>query len=182
MRCPVHEPPSRACLAPSVVIHPRERPPRPAHPAFRQPFYTCPVIPALIEELRRVLETGPPLRLAVLFGSGARRGLRADSDLDIGIVPRDPDLSLAAELDLQARLERVSRRHVDLVRLDAASTLLRWEAARHAVLILADRPGELSRFVAAAALEHADFILAFDLSAERFRQRLLALPTGASRT
>lgn len=120
------------------------------------------------------------MRLAILFGSGARGRLRADSDLDVGIVPRDPDLPLAAELDLQVRFERASLRHVDLVRLDRASTLLRWEAARHAVLILADPPREFSRFVADAALEHSDFVTAFGPAAERFRQRLLALATGSS--
>ena len=130
--------------------------------------------PTIIDDLYRALDPGPPLRLAVLFGSGARGGLRADSDLDVGIVPRDPDLPLTVELDLQARLERASLRHVDLVRLDRASTLLRWEAARHAVLILADPPREFSRFVADAALEHADFMSAFGPAAELFRRRLLA--------
>jgi predicted nucleotidyltransferase len=136
----------------------------------------------IIDDLRQALETGPPLRLAVLFGSAARAGLRPDSDLDVGIVPGDPELPLRAELDLQAHLERASLRHVDLVRLDHASTLLRWEAARRSLLIVADPPQEFSRFVAAAALEHADFVSAFDTAAARFLQRLLALPTGSSPT
>lgn len=42
------------------------------------------------------------MRLAVVFGSGARVALRPDSDVDIGIVPSDSELRLAAELDLQA--------------------------------------------------------------------------------
>jgi predicted nucleotidyltransferase len=134
----------------------------------------------IIDDLRQALETGPPRCLAVLFGSAARAGLRPDSDLDVGIVPRDPDLPLRAELDLQAHLERASLRHVDLVRLDRASTLLRWEVARRSLLIVADPPQEFSRFVAAAALEHADFVSAFGTAAARFLQRLLALPTGSS--
>jgi len=136
------------------------------------------VTAAIIDDLRRVLETGPPLRLAVLFGSAARGELRADSDLDVGIVPRNPDVPLAAELDLQARLERACRRRVDLVRLDRASTLLRWEAARHAVVVLVEPPREFSRFVQDVALEHADFVSAFGPAAEHFRQRLLAVPNG----
>ncbi len=136
----------------------------------------------IIDDLRQALETGPPLRLAVLFGSAARARLRPDSDLDVGILPRDPDLPLRAELDLQAHLERASLRHVDLVRLDRASTLLRWEVARRSLLIVADPPQEFSRFVAAAALEHADFVSAFGTAAARFLQRLLALPTGSPPT
>ena len=136
----------------------------------------------IIDELRRALEIGPPLRLAVLFGSAARGALRAKSDLDVGIVPENPDLPLNVELDLQARLERACLRHVDLVRLDRASTLLRWEAARHAVVILAEPPREFSRFVEHAALEHADFVAAFGSAAERFRQRLLTLRSGPAPT
>jgi uncharacterized protein len=123
--------------------------------------------------VRRALEGGPPLRLAILFGSGARGDLRPDSDVDIGIIPRDPELPLTEELDLQARLSDACERTVDLVRLDRASTLLRWEAACVAVLALADPPQEFCRFVAAAAVEHADLITTLAPAAERFRQRLI---------
>jgi hypothetical protein len=47
-------------------------------------------------------------------------------------------------------------------------------------LIVADPPQEFSRLVAAAALEHADFVSAFATAAARFLQRLLALPTGSA--
>ena len=120
----------------------------------------------------RALAEGPPLRLAVIFGSAARGLLRPDSDIDIGIIPCDPRLPLAAELDLQVRLERACARPVDLVRLDRASTLLKWEAARRGAAVLADPPHEFPRFVAAAALEHADLMTALAPAAERFRQRL----------
>lgn len=129
----------------------------------------------LQDRIRRLLAGGPALRLAILFGSGARGALRPDSDVDVGIVPRDPDLSLAAELDLQVRLERGCGRPVDLVRIDRASTLLRWEAARGAVPVLAEPREEFARFLAAAAIEHADFMTALTTAAERFRQRLLAI-------
>jgi predicted nucleotidyltransferase len=143
-------------------------------------IYTRLVLPpAIAERLRRTLEAGPPLRLAVLFGSSARTRQHPESDLDVGIVPCDPDLPLIAELDLQVGLEHESGRRVDLVRLDRASTLLRWEAARHGIVILAEPPREHARFVADAALEHAEFALVFGPAAERFRQRLLEpLPTS----
>jgi predicted nucleotidyltransferase len=137
---------------------------------------------AIVDELRRALEAGPALRLAVLFGSAARDRLGTGSDLDVGIVPRDPDLPLAAELDLQARLERACRRPVDLVRLDRASALLRWEAARHGIAILARPPHEISRFLAEAALEHADLVPVWTTAAGRFRRALLARPTRRAPT
>ena len=126
-----------------------------------------------VETIRRVLTGGPPVRLAVVFGSAARGMLRPDSDLDVGIVPSDPELPMAAELDLQARLERACARPVDLVRLDRATTLLRWEAARWAVPVIAHPPQEFPRFIAEAAIEHAEFMETYAPSAERYRQRLL---------
>jgi uncharacterized protein len=135
----------------------------------------------LADRVRLALADGPPLRLVVLFGSAARDALRRDSDVDLGIVPVDRDLPLAAELDLHARLERACGRPVDLVRLDRTSTLLRWEAARSGILVLADPPEEFPRFLARAALEHADLMTTLAPAAERFRQRLAATSPPASR-
>jgi predicted nucleotidyltransferase len=83
----------------------------------------------LVDRIRRALAVDPPLRLAILFGSGARGALRPDSDVDVGIIPCDADLSLRDELDLQARLARACARDVDLVRLDRAPTRLRCGSA-----------------------------------------------------
>jgi predicted nucleotidyltransferase len=109
-----------------------------------------------LEPLRRALAIGPSLRFALLFGSATAGRMHPESDLDVGIVPVDPDLPLRAELELQASLERASGGPVDLIRLDRASTLLRWEAARRGVSLVARSPDELTRFVARAALDHAD--------------------------
>lgn len=134
----------------------------------------------LLDRIRAVLAGGPPLRLAIVFGSAARGELRPDSDIDVGIVPVDPDLPLAAELDLQACLERACGRPVDLLRLDRASTLLTWEAARRGRLVLADSAVTFARFRARAALDHADLATVLGPVAERLRRRL-AHP-GAGKT
>jgi predicted nucleotidyltransferase len=63
---------------------------------------TTTVVPR--DRILSVLQAGPPLRLAMLFGSAARGTAHPGSDLDIGIVPVDPDLALSIELDLQAEL------------------------------------------------------------------------------
>jgi predicted nucleotidyltransferase len=128
-----------------------------------------------IDALKDVLRRGPPLRLALLFGSGARGELRPDSDLDVGIVPADPAMPFHAEADLQIDLERTTGRKVDLVRLDKASTLLRGQVARDAQLLLESREGEFRHFRAAATIEYLDFLPLYDAAAERFRQSLLRL-------
>ena len=123
----------------------------------------------------REFKGGPPLKLALLFGSVAKGAARPDSDIDVAIIPRDEALSLGAELDLQAALSAACGRPVDLVRLDRASTLMRWQVARDGVVLLAEPAVEHSRFRARAGIEHADFNLVRDPAAERFRQRMAAL-------
>jgi predicted nucleotidyltransferase len=126
----------------------------------------------LLDKVRCVLEAGPPLRLAVLFGSFAKQRARADSDLDIAILPRDESLSLRDELDLAAQLSLSAGREVDLVRLDRATALLRWEIAKDGILLVADPTSEWLRFRVAAASEHADMADALDRAARLFRKRI----------
>lgn len=56
----------------------------------------------------------------MLFGSRARGDERPDSDVDIGFVPIDADMTLGDELALQARLERVAARLIAEVALEHA--------------------------------------------------------------
>jgi predicted nucleotidyltransferase len=132
---------------------------------------TTTVVPR--DRILSVLQAGPPLRLAMLFGSAARGTAHAGSDLDIGIVPVDPELALSIELDLQAELARVCGRDVDLVRLDRAPTLVKWKVARDGQVLLQWSPSEAARFVASAASEYLDFAPSFERAAERFRRSLV---------
>lgn len=126
-----------------------------------------------------MLRSGPPLRLALLFGSAARGELRDDSDLDIGIVPQDADLTLADEVELQRRLEQASGRAVDLLRLDRANTFLLGQVARDAQPLVEARPGAFVRFRVRALSEWLDFKPDFDRAATVFRQRLMDLGLAA---
>ena len=110
----------------------------------------------------------------MLFGSAAKGTLRPDSDVDIAVFPIDPHLPLGAELTLQTALNRVCGRDVDLVRLDQASTLVRWQVIRNGRLLIEPVPFSAARFAAVAAADYIDFAPAFDRAAETFRRRLLA--------
>jgi Polymerase beta, Nucleotidyltransferase len=100
--------------------------------------------------------------------------LHAESDVDVGIVPVSRAMTLRQELEVQAELQRVCGRLVDLVRLDGSDTLLRWEVARSGCVLLERSSGVAARFRAQAALEHADIAPLIEAGAERWRRAVLA--------
>lgn len=72
----------------------------------------------LLAELRAALRTEPNVRFALLFGSAATGEDSPDSDVDVLVSLRDPDVSRL--LGLERRLEARIGRPVDLVRLEDA--------------------------------------------------------------
>ena len=126
------------------------------------------------DRIRQVLLEGPPLQLAILFGSRARRSARPDSDIDIAILPVEPELSLRDEGLLVANLERAAGASVDLVRLDRAAPALRWRIARDGVVLLSSPSHVAPRFLARAGIEH-DELRDLEIDAmRRYRARLAA--------
>lgn len=111
----------------------------------------------------------------MVFGSVATGTARPDSDIDIGMIfPRDPNLSLTDELTLQTALARASGRNVDIVRLDRAPTLVRWQVVRHGRVLLENEPFAVARFTADSVAEYLDFAPALMRAAETFRRVLAA--------
>ena len=130
--------------------------------------------PLLIDRIARVLRDGPALRVAMLFGSAARGQLHADSDVDLGILPVDTDLPLRAELDLQAALAQACGRSVDLVRLDHATTVLKWRVLQEGRAIAPTSHADLVRFTRDSALEYAEFAPALHRAEVAFQAKLRA--------
>lgn len=87
----------------------------------------------MLERLKRQAAVWPELKLAVLFGSTARGQARPKSDVDLGVLldPYSPELRFQVE----AELGRAAGRPVDVVLLDDAPPLLRFEIAREGVLL-----------------------------------------------
>ena len=93
------------------------------------------------------------VRLAVLFGSSARGRERSGSDLDVGVVGEPADgLNM-----LQVRLTRAAGQSVDLVALETAPPLLRFEIARDGQLLLERTPHLWSDFKAKAMVDWWDW-------------------------
>jgi len=85
-----------------------------------------------MDDLQSALEERAEVRLAVLFGSSARDGAGRDADLALIIAPDTPALRRSLEADLG----RAAGRAVDIVYLDQAPPLLRFEIARDGKVLI----------------------------------------------
>ena len=89
------------------------------------------------------------VQLAVVFGSAARHATHRRSDLDIGVSGVAPARLPA----LAVTLARIAGREVDLIALDTAPPLLRFEIAREGSVLLARAPHLWPDFQARAMVE-----------------------------
>jgi len=100
------------------------------------------------------LQSWSGARLAVLFGSAARGKPAPGSDLDVGVL-LDPGGKSAAALEVA--LARATGRRVDVVRLEAAPPLLRFEIARDGRVLLERAPYAWADFRARAMTDWWDW-------------------------
>ena len=133
---------------------------------------------SLRERLAAAIASGPSLALAVLFGSAAQGVLRANSDVDVAIVPMEGGLDAAAETLLWRRLTAAARREVDLVRVDETPTLLKWRIATTGIPLFEVQPGTFAHFQASAASEYMDYAPTLAHCGELFRRRLAGASTS----
>jgi len=110
---------------------------------------------ALVSDLRTWLTPRDEVDLVVLFGSAAREAIRADSDIDVGVVYRTTDR--ARREAFANDLERRVRRELDIVELDHAPPQLRFEIARDGTLLVERAEGMWTDFRAHAFVDWWDF-------------------------
>jgi predicted nucleotidyltransferase len=145
------------------VRRPRARPPG-FGSGIRDSGYNLPMAPdtstsALSErvatdQIRSLLERTPGVALAVVFGSMARAGSPNARDLDIAVLT-DADLELPPFLGVA--IERATQRVVDLVHLNTAPPLLRFEIARDGVVLVERRPHTWADFRQRAMVDWWDW-------------------------
>jgi len=124
--------------------------------------------------LKDVLTADRRVRLAVVFGSAALDGERPGSDLDVGVLV-EPDSDSRPPLDVV--LSRATGRPVDLVRLDSAPPLLRFEVARDGVVLVERVPHAWADFRARAMTDWWDWAptarMLHAAAASRLREQVL---------
>jgi uncharacterized protein len=134
--------------------------------------------PLLIARLRAAVVKSAPVRLAILFGSTASGRMRPDSDIDVAILGDENGVDDSQELDLTRALALAGKAEVDLIRIERASTLLKWQIAIRGVPLYESSPGEFARFRARAASEYIDFAPALAYYGEIFGRRLIEQGRG----
>lgn len=119
------------------------------------PALSCP--PAgLLDSLGEVLRLFPRVRLAVLFGSLAQGGARADSDLDLA-VDAGQALTATQRLRLTQALAEKTGRAVDLIDLTDVGMPLLGQIVQHGVRVVGDA-SDFGRLMSRSLIEQADFM------------------------
>jgi predicted nucleotidyltransferase len=109
----------------------------------------------LLDRLREALADLPTVRLAAVFGSVARGEERPGSDMDVG-VRLEPDSS-ALRQEVEAALGRAAGREVDVVYLDEAPPLLRFEIGADGIVLVERQPHAWSDFRMRAMIDWWDW-------------------------
>jgi predicted nucleotidyltransferase len=107
------------------------------------------------DAIRRVLESRADVTLAYVFGSAARGGARASSDVDVAVLFEA--LPEAGDLDrLAAGLQTAAGRRVDLVVLNTAPPLLAHEIIKTGRRLACRSEVERVRFETRAMARYMD--------------------------
>jgi len=115
--------------------------------------------------IREALAGFPDLRVAILFGSLARGGARAESDIDLAVLASEP-LSPSTICEIVSAVAEAIGRPVDLVDLARAGEPLLGEILRHGRFLLESDPEARAELMRRHIFESTDFL--------PYRRRILA--------
>jgi hypothetical protein len=107
------------------------------------------------QRLEQVLAAAPRVVAAWVFGSAQSGEIKEGSDLDIGVL-FDSKPSFDEQLDLLGKLQRALQiEQIDLVTLNEANPILRFEAISGRAVFCRD-PGRRAEFASLTAREYED--------------------------
>lgn len=114
----------------------------------------------------------PEILAVYLFGSYADGTARADSDIDLGILPRTPDFH-SRLLDLLADLTKAGFDRVDIVFLDQADLTTRYEIVRRNRPIYTAPDFYHGDYFSRTLREYWDFEPYLRVAREAYKEKLL---------
>lgn len=124
--------------------------------------------------LAAVFESDPAIQAVYLFGSVAEGRMRTHSDIDLGVAGslhgRDAG---AYKLDLLTRLAEAGFDNVDLVFLDRASIVTRYQAVRLNRLVYRAPGFDRGTLYSRVIREYLDFLPFLEVQRRAYKLRLL---------
>jgi hypothetical protein len=112
----------------------------------------------LLEQIRDLCERETVIVAAYLFGSAAAGKDRASSDLDLAILLRQDGADSFPLPAFISALERLCRRRVDVVVLNRAGEVLKYQVRKSGRLIFDRAPKERVRFEIQSRKHFEDFL------------------------
>ncbi len=125
-----------------------------------------------LEILRRIFAQYPGIQAVYLFGSYATGAAQATSDLDLAIVPRDPQVR-RQRLELLADLARHGFCNVDLIFLDTEDIVLKYEAVRHNCLVYQAEGFDRGSLYSKIVRQYLDFLPYLAVQRAAYKRRIL---------
>jgi len=122
--------------------------------------------------LSKVFKTYPDIQAVYLFGSLASGRANSESDLDLGLLPRNRSLH-ERKLDILADLSRLGFDRVDLVFLDIHDVVVRFEAVHQNRLIYSAQDFDAGSFFSLTIRQYFDFLPYLKIQRAAFKQRIL---------
>jgi len=125
----------------------------------------------IVEKCKNVLMKYENILFAYIFGSYAKGNMRADSDVDIGIYLKE-EMNIEEYLKIRMDLTKICKRQVDLVVLNAATPLLKYEIYKNNILLFTrDRTIE-SNYKVKILFEYNDIKRYLEMSYKKTIERL----------
>ena len=100
----------------------------------------------------------PSIDAAYIFGSQAKGSLRPESDLDVALLLNEDRRSEFSLLSFISNLERAYGRRVDVVILNHAGEVLKYEVRRSGRVIFERDPVNRKRFEISGRKRYEDFL------------------------
>jgi len=125
------------------------------------------------EQLQSIFQRYADIQAVYLFGSRANGTAHAESDLDLAILPRGPDLR-SRKLDILTDLARHGFCDVDVVFLDAADIVTKYEAVRLNWLVYAAEDFDRGATYSDVVRRYLDFLPYLSTQRAAYKRSILS--------
>lgn len=125
----------------------------------------------ITEKYKDILMEYESITFAYVFGSYVQGKVRLDSDIDIAIYLEE-HLDIDTYLEIKMCLTEACKREVDLIILNDAKPLLKYEIYKNNMLLFCRDKSKETRYKVKTLFEYSDFKRYLDLSYDRTIDRL----------